>query len=528
MSSKPDSNLFKSLPESAELQEDFKEIFVESLFDENSLQAVYMNLALGEAGETLPNITGNLNVLSDNLIGTDIDLWAVTAAWPTWELSPGDMLTNTRLFSTPAGSEKVIRGVTAKNPLRDDRGSNISVYAAGAVFRVESARNAPGDSVQPGFYLKQVNTYLEWELGENGDGITMDVETGHLLMNSEFFSPRDYFSGMPVNRPEDVTLGSARWYRPFDSPTASKPVRDAIHDAILANHPVNPALNKATQNIHHEYFRQQAVTQARADIREILQADWESDWKQRPGSELTGKELTKFNRAALIRTHEQHREALIARTNRKSQQLADIIAGLRPHQHTEEGTRQLVIWLLANILRREIRLLDLADKGADAATGPDLIYSVSKGYDGTELAAGSRHGGASASEDNFAQTCPPLVIGMVGSNQTNQRGYYAVAPDNDRQKLIWRRLMEDQGGLTVSNLLHAVFATEYAEQQDYILHNDGLCLSATASSRRVVTDWLFLLKHFSSLDYEPFQRALVAHNPGFDPGSNPEAVLIRP
>ena len=112
-------------------------------------------------------------------------------------------------------------------------------------------------------------------------------------------------------------------------------------------------------------------------------------------------------------------------------------------------------------------------------------------------------------DDSFSQAQSPLVIGMVHSRQEDLQGYYAVAPSNDYQSLIWRRLVEDGGQLTIRNLLHAVFATGYAEQEDYIFDEDGRTLSANASAQRIVTDWLALLKRFSGFTYELLQRALL-------------------
>lgn len=100
------------------------------------------------------------------------------------------------------------------------------------------------------------------------------------------------------------------------------------------------------------------------------------------------------------------------------------------------------------------------------------------------------------------------TTGMVGSRQVDLQGFYVVAPSNDYQRLIWRRLVEDGGQPTIRNLLHAVFATEYAEQEDYILDEDGRTLSASASAQRIITDWLASLIRFRSFTYELLQRAL--------------------
>ena len=165
----------------------------------------------------------------------------------------------------------------------------------------------------------------------------------------------------------------------------------------------------------------------------------------------------------------QGRERHGSDVDRQLQQLADVVAGIRPDQGANGAMRQLLIWLLANMLRREIRLLDLTGTVSDATAAPELVCSVSRGYDGADLA-----------EDNFGQARSPLLIGLVGGNETNRRGYYTVAPGTDRQRLSWRRLTEDDGRATVRNLLHAVFAAEYAREQDYVPGNDGDSLVAMA------------------------------------------------
>ena len=96
--------------------------------------------------------------------------------------------------------------------------------------------------------------------------------------------------------------------------------------------------------------------------------------------------LEKLQRAALIRTHEQNRVRQREDINRRARQLADRIAGFRPDQQVDIEEQKLFIWLLANILRREIKLLDITDTLDGSGTEAKLICAVSRGYDKVDLA----------------------------------------------------------------------------------------------------------------------------------------------
>ena len=389
MNSKSASDTFSSLLDDVSLaafKEDFKEMFTEFLVDESGIQALYMNLAMSQMRELPPELLNSINTVAGYFLGIDFDLRSAVAAWPTWDIEPGDVLTNTRMFSTPVDSAEIIRGETGANPSRQDRGSESCFYTAGAVFRVEKSKDSHDAALQRGIYLKQVDTYLEWELGQSKDGINMDPDSGHLSRHGEFFSLKDYLSGVPVNKPQDKEYGSARWYRPFDSPVSLKAIRDAVQAAILNGDPITWDLDKATQNIHHEYFRQQAIKQAKSDVQDILQVDWESNWEDHTRDDLSVEVLEKLQRAALIRTHEQNRVRQREDINRRARQLADRIAGFRPDQQVDIEEQKLFIWLLVNILRREIKLLDITDTLDGSGTEAKLICAVSRGYDKVDLA----------------------------------------------------------------------------------------------------------------------------------------------
>ena len=479
-----------------------------------------------------PEPFDDMDLVTDIFLGGEFEATTALAIWPTWEIEPGDILTNTRIFSKPSGGEGIIRRPTGGNPRREDGATQPALYAAGAVFRVELPEEHPEISVQRELYLQQVNTYLEWELGMNSDGVNMNSGSGHLTRYGKFYSPKDYFSGVPVDEPEDKEHGTARWYRPFDSPSSPRSIRDSIHDAIVRNDPISWDLDAAVQNIHHEYFRRQAIQQAQLDVWEILHAEWESDWDEHTQYGLSAEASKKIQLAKLIRNHEHSRAQKKNGTNARARQLADMVAGFRPDQLAAMERQQLLIWLLANVLRREIKLLDISDITEVISTGTKVICRVSTGYDKADLTMGLA---ATDYDDtnliidcSLSQAKAPLVIGMSSGGLTEQPGYYALTPDFETQRLNWRRLAEDGGNATIRNLLHAIYATEYAAQHDYILDDDTNCLSASAKANRVVADWLTLVKGISGLNYEQFQHALLSQDAAVNLHASQEPIFIRP
>ncbi len=343
--------------------------------------AMYINLALRDAAKfSFPVIRGVHTVA-----GYRSDTQPSTPGAGVFDIEPtdistGDIVMNTEMLSTSTSDtmgknfsmaidmgmtdtrrrlKYVIEGDTAVNITQHtDLNQAEAIYTPGAQFKVTGISGTPEDL---GLVVraKQINTYEEWELGEGKEGIKMkDPATGRLSRAGKFFAPRNYFLGHCVTSEKQEDYGPSRWLRPFDAPNTPRGIRDAIHAAFLREDDLLRAapgdrlersyLDLATENIHHEHYRNRAVTRAREQVQKYfpelisgndipdlteLQERREEDsgpsGRESPlasaaqaGSDARRLREAELDQAQRVFEHEKHREAEIRDTHVKAGTLA--------------------------------------------------------------------------------------------------------------------------------------------------------------------------------------------------------------
>lgn len=549
------------------------------------VSAVHINLALRDAGKFPFLVFRGVHTMAgyrpDNKNGTG---WPEETRqdWRNFDIRTGDIIMNTEMLSTSASNtmtknfsmaidlgmtdmrrrlKLLIIGDTAVNITRHTALNQAeALYTPGALFRVAGIAGTARDLGQV-VSVEQVDTYREWELGKNPEGIRMDPETGMLTKATDksgtggstgtetqsngpkeevFFSPKNYFLGRLVNRESERGYGMARWLRPFDAVNVPRGTRDAIHAAILREDHLTRAdlddplrrsfLDLGTENIHHEYYRNKAVEAAeRITGKYLLGFDWKNSKAPdalrafRESNRLSadnrplmleleeeGRSLAEIEEllddAQEVFEHEKRRERNIRKIHRSADQVAALLdydeaSGGRSDVNTalNEKEEKFIIWLVANVLRREVKLMDLAGGGCRC------IYSVSRAYDRVNL-----------TETHKGTPQTPFVVGVLHRDENGwPKGYYSVAPDpaDDNHTLKWWRVSAPADGLNTGNLLHALFISRLAKKDDYEIAPSTHSIVPGRGANDTVTQLLSLLKRFSRINYLPFKQAMIEeHN----------------
>ena len=435
-----------------------------------------------------------------------------------------------------------------------------ALYTPGAQFRVTSISGTARDLGQV-VSVEQVDTYREWELGKSPEGIEMDSGTGMLTKNIDkldtagrtiidpqisgpkekvFFSPKNYFLGHLANKESERGYGLARWLRPYDALNVPRGTRDAIHaaflrgDHILKLDPNDPSgrsfLDLGTENIHHEYYRNTAVVLAKKTVEKYLP---DFNWKNSESPddlrdfresnrvstenrslmlelEEEGRSLSdieeRLDDAQEVFEHEKRRERKIREVHSGANQIAALLdydgeskGSSDINTVLDEKEEKFIIWLVANVLRREVKLIDLGNGGSSC------IYSVSRAYDRVNL-----------TETHKGTPQTPFVIGVLHQDENSwPRGYYSVAPDpNDQNHILkWWRVSANVDGLNIGNLLHAIFISRLAKKNDYAVSIQTRSIMPRQDANDTVIQLLTLIKRFSKFNYLPFKREMIEeHN----------------
>ena len=549
------------------------------------ISAIHINLALRDADKFPFLVFRGVHTMAgyepDNKNKTD---WPERARqdWRNFDIKTGDIIMNTEMLSTSASNtmaknfsmaidfgmtdmrrrmKLLVIGDTAVNITKHTALNQAeALYTPGALFRITSIAGTARDLGQV-VSVEQVDTYREWELGMNQEGVKMDTETGMLtkasdeldtdgrtIIDSEmsdpnedvFFSPKNYFLGHSVNRKSERSYGMARWLRPYDALNVPRGTRDAIHAAILREDHITKAapnepsgrsfLDLGTENIHHEYYRKRSVVEAKKIVEKYLSDfDWENsespdalrvfrkdngfskdDRLLTLGLEEEGRSLSDLQEclddAEKVFEHEKRRERNIWEVHSGANQIAALFdyggeSGGSSHINTtlDKKEEKFVIWLVANVLRREVKLMDLGNGGCSC------IYSVSRAYDRVNL-----------TETHKGTPQTPFVIGVLHQDENGwPKGYYSNAPDpNDENHILkWWRVSANADGLNIGNLLHAIFISRLAKRSDYTISTSTHSITARQNADDAVTQLLTLIKRFSKINYLPFKRAMIEeHN----------------
>ena len=491
---------------------------------------VLINLALRNANKfPFPLFRGVHSVAGykpDNNAG-----WPETGKrdWRDTDVKTGDIVMNTEMLSTTASDTMarnfsmsidagmtdlrrrlkfVFDGRTAVNITQlTDLNQAEALYPPGAQFRISSVAGTFGDL---GLVVRaeQVNTYEEWELGRNMDEIQMDAKTGKLTKSGAHFSPRNYFLGRFTTQNEQAQHGSFLWFRPFDASNTPRGVKDAIHASFLRDDHIvkrdpndnmgRSYLDLGTENIHHEYYRGKAIERATEAIK-----GFKPGFKWENLASLEEEEIKKLPDFEMqVVNNEKSREQEIRSVHSSADQIAallnyDSITAGKWDVNTVLGDKEerFVIWLAANVLRREIKLVDLSAREAE------VVYSVSRAYDRANL-----------KETHRGTPQTPFVVGVLRQDQSGfAKGYYSIASDStgNMPSFKWFRMSGTTEGLTLGNLLHAVYVSRLAGTNDYSVSAEKRAIMPRPGATETVSQLVELLKRFSKFNFLPFQREMI-------------------
>ena len=322
-------------------------------------------------------------------------------------------------------------------------------------------------------YQEQRDTY---ELEKRFDAYLRGEDMSHLEDGADMLHPETGFlykwdaaSGVPVDNRAGVRnyfLGPsyewkgdeevARWKFPFTSDKTPRTTKDAVHIAIVEGKPIVDHLDKAVENYHHAFFRQQggyADSPARQE-----------DEKKRQ----------------TLRDHARQVAALLpADVKDELDAVVDIASGGKSKDGSHaDYPGEMLAWIASSFMRQPIQFIDLAGEGKE----PKLFART---YDRIDL-----------------DSERPITVG-VGKD-----GFYGVYSSREGKLRASKILAEGKGGFTAANLLHAICHDSpycdlnYKEGSDRHLRPDE---EAQESVRALLKE----MRKFIAADYALLQEKLV-------------------
>ncbi len=352
----------------------------------------------------------------------------------------GDIITNTEMFSasqaewlaqsfgtgidqaqlrTDTRQKIVIIGKTSVNVTElSDLNQAEAIFTPGTVFQIDKIEGRThGNDIGNVVYVKQINTF-DWErnfyylekgmydkivqtpgqnlpiamdpiTGITYQFVTYEAEGGQTKHDKYFMPVKNYFLGWGIKQREGEV---ATWFRPFDSPSTPQGMRDGIYtawverDSFLQRH-----LEDAVKNVHHEHFRQEYRDIDAVELMDINQFRYE----------YTMQKKANADDAKLI-LNDPH-----------------MLEGETPISIKQQ--EKLLIWQMANVLRRKITLFALNRNG----DGRFITQQT------PEFVADTSYDGVSLSNVGDSTAYPAINIGFYEEN--GHKSYYINMNVNDVQ-----------------------------------------------------------------------------------------------